>query len=276
MALYFSSINSGSNGNCYYVGNDTDAVLIDVGISCKEVEKRMTRLGLSMNKVKAIFISHEHSDHIKGLEVLANKFNLPVYINQATLKNSRLNLRQEATFSFSQSTINIGNLKVHAFSKFHDAADPYSFMVEYNDYRVGIFTDIGTVCDKLIAHFKVCHAAFLEANYDTKMLEEGRYPYFLKQRITSGRGHLSNNQALELFINHKATYMSHLLLSHLSKDNNEPLMAENLFKAVAGDTLISVASRFEESPLHFLGNQIGQYRYLNVVDQQPIVQLNLF
>ncbi|TDG36017.1 MBL fold metallo-hydrolase [Pedobacter changchengzhani] len=273
MALYFSSINSGSNGNCYYVGNDTDAVLIDVGISCKEVEKRMNRLGLSIDKVKAIFISHEHSDHIKGLEVFANKYNLPVYINNATLKNSRLSLSKDFTFSFNESIIEIGNLKVHAFSKFHDAADPYSFVVEYQDYRVGVFTDIGSVCHKLIKHFKICHAAFLEANYDTKMLEEGRYPYFLKHRITGGKGHLSNDEALQLFRNHSASYMSHLLLSHLSKDNNEPTLAENMFKCVAGNTMVSVASRFKESPLYFLGVQENHFL---AVAQQEVIQLNLF
>lgn len=275
MSLYFSSINSGSNGNCYYVGNKTEAVLIDVGISCKEVEKRMMRLGLSINKVKAIFISHEHSDHIKGLAVLAKKYNLPVYINDATLKNSRLTLDGKNTFSFGKDTIKIGNLTVYAFSKFHDAADPYSFTIENNNFRVGVFTDIGTVCSNLISHFKNCHAAFLEANYDTKMLENGNYPYFLKQRITSGKGHLSNSQALEIFKNHKPDYMSHLLLSHLSKDNNDPQLVENLFKAIAGNTHIKVASRFEESPLYFVGDKINEDKFFSIFIEQKI-QLNLF
>src|SRR5688572_16980477 len=96
MSLYITSLNSGSNGNCYYVANDNEAVLVDVGISCKEVEKRMLRLGLNLQKVKAIFISHEHSDHIKGLEVLAKKYKLAVYITDATLNNSRLNLCGQA------------------------------------------------------------------------------------------------------------------------------------------------------------------------------------
>ncbi|MGQ7855622.1 MBL fold metallo-hydrolase [Pedobacter sp. WC2501] len=256
MALYFTSINSGSNGNCYYIGNDNEAVLVDIGLTCKEVEIRMNRLGLPISKVKAVFISHEHSDHIKGVAVFAKKYKLPVYISTATLKSSRLLLDANNTFSLShQQHIHIGDLKIAAFSKFHDAADPYSFTIECNEVRVGVFTDIGSVCDRLITHFKRCHAAFLEANYDAQMLESGKYPYFLKRRITGGHGHLSNAQALELFINHKAPYMSHLLLSHLSKDNNSAELVENLFKNVAGDTFVKVASRHEETALYYISNK---------------------
>jgi phosphoribosyl 1,2-cyclic phosphodiesterase len=255
MALYFTSINSGSNGNCYYIGNETEAVLVDVGLTCKEVEKRMSRLGLSIEKVKAIFISHEHSDHIKGLAVFAKKYKLPVYISRATLKSSRLSLDENNTFGLSHTqTIQIGKLNITAFSKFHDAADPYSFTVECNEVRVGVFTDIGAVCDRLVTQFKCCHAAFLEANYCANMLANGRYPYFLKQRITSGRGHLSNAQALELFLNHRPDYMTHLLLSHLSKDNNDPLLVEEMFNNVAGNTLIKIASRDRESEVYFISN----------------------
>jgi phosphoribosyl 1,2-cyclic phosphodiesterase len=278
MALYFTSINSGSNGNCYYVGNDNEAILVDVGLTCKEVEKRINRLGLSINKIKAIFISHEHSDHIKGLAVFAKKHKLPVYISTATLKSSRLFLDENNTFPLNHlQNIQIGDLKISAFSKFHDAADPYSFTVECNDVRVGVFTDIGAVCDRLITHFKNCHAAFLEANYDTQMLESGRYPYFLKRRITSGHGHLSNAQALELFTNHKASYMSHLLLSHLSKDNNDPELVENLFKSVAGDTFVKVASRYEETEVYYVSNNQNSSKSYSFDPSlyQP-EQLNLF
>jgi len=278
MALYFTSINSGSNGNCYYIGNDNEAVLVDIGLTCKEVEIRMNRLGLPINKVKAVFISHEHSDHIKGVAVFAKKYKLPVYISTATLKSSRLLLDANNTFSLShQQHIHIGDLKIAAFSKFHDAADPYSFTVECNEVRVGVFTDIGSVCDRLITHFKNCHAAFLEANYDAEMLESGKYPYFLKRRITGGHGHLSNAQALELFINHKAPYMSHLLLSHLSKDNNSAELVENLFKKVAGDTFVKVASRFEETELYYVSNtqNMPEVYSFDPSLYQP-AQLNLF
>lgn len=274
MALYFTSINSGSNGNCYYVGNDDEAVLVDVGISCKEVELRMNRLGLSLKKVKAIFISHEHSDHIKGLAVLSKKYQIPVYITANTLTSSKLVLSTDIVSFKHLETINIGKLKIVAFSKHHDAADPYSFTIECNDYRVGVFTDIGLVCERLIAQFKNCHAAFLEANYDTEMLERGQYPYYLKRRITNGKGHLSNAQALELFTSHKPEYMSHLLLSHLSRDNNDPHLVENLFRKIAGNTIISVASRHMESPVYCIGYEENSYIF-NPEHYQP-AQLNLF
>jgi len=278
MALYFSSLNSGSNGNCYYIGNENEAVLIDVGISCKELEKRMYRSGLDIKKVKAIFISHEHSDHVKGLSVFSRKYNLPVYITTNTLISSKLALNPNSIFSFSHlESIRIGSLKIVAFSKHHDAADPFSFTIEYNDTRVGVFTDIGAVCDRLITQFKGCHAAFLEANYDIEMLENGSYPYYLKRRIRSGKGHLSNTEALDLFVKHKPDYMSHLLLSHLSKDNNCPELVEKLFKAVADKTFVAVASRHQESEIYFTANQHNseaEYSF-NPLLHQP-AQMNLF
>jgi phosphoribosyl 1,2-cyclic phosphodiesterase len=115
---------------------------------------------------------------------------------------------------------------------------------------VGVFTDIGCPCEHLVSHFKQCHAAFLEANYDEKMLAQGNYPYHLKRRITGGYGHLSNRQALELFKAHKPDYMSHLLLSHLSKDNNCPNLARSMFMPHAGSTQVIVASRHEETPVY--------------------------
>lgn len=276
MALYFTSINSGSNGNCYYVGNEDEAILVDVGLTCKELEKRMLRLNLSLQKVKAVFISHEHSDHIKGLAVFARKYKIPVYISAATLKSSKLALNEQNTFGLSHmQNIQIGNLQVTAFSKFHDAADPYSFTIACNGIRVGVFTDIGSVCDRLVSHFKRCHAAFLEANYCANMLANGQYPYFLKRRITSGRGHLSNAQALDLFLNHRPDYMTHLLLSHLSKDNNDPLLVERMFNHVAGNTLIKVASRTQETEVYYISNHEKGTYYFDPRHYQPD-QLNLF
>ncbi|GAB3024124.1 MBL fold metallo-hydrolase [Niabella terrae] len=249
-SLYLASLNSGSNGNCYYIGNDEEAVLIDAGISCRETEKRMQRLGLNMTRVKAIFVSHEHSDHIRGLEVLSRKHQLPVYISPITLRHSRLQLDPALTQALSaDTTVSVGRLQVHCFQKHHDAADPHSFTVENSQACIGIFTDIGTVCDRLSAQFSRCHAAFLESNYDEIMLEKGRYPYHLKNRIRGGRGHLSNKQALDLFLQYRPQHMSHLLLSHLSADNNHPDLVYELFRPHAIDTHIEVASRYHESPV---------------------------
>jgi phosphoribosyl 1,2-cyclic phosphodiesterase len=251
MSLQITSLNSGSNGNCYYIGNATEAILVDAGISCRETERRMKRLGLNMELVKAIFISHEHSDHIRGLEVLSKKYRLPVYITPKTMQHGRLDLDALYVRIFDESAaIPVGDLSVTAFQKHHDAIEPHSFMVTYGDIRIGVFTDIGTPCDRLIRHFQQCHAAFLEANYDEQMLEQGRYPYFLKKRIRGGKGHLSNAQALEIFKRHKPAHMSHLLLSHLSRDNNRPELVLELFRAHAGGTEIIVASRDAETAVY--------------------------
>jgi phosphoribosyl 1,2-cyclic phosphodiesterase len=249
--LFIASLNSGSNGNCYYVGNNEEAILVDAGISCRETEKRMLRIGLSMQKVKAIFISHEHTDHIKGLCTLAAKYNLPVYISAGTLAACRFSIREDLIRLLSNnSVIQIGSLNVTGFLKIHDASDPYSFVVSYGGTKVGVFTDIGEACEQLVHHFGQCHAAFLEANYDDALLEKSAYPYFLKRRISGGRGHLSNKKALELFSTFKPAFMSHLLLSHLSKDNNCPNLVAELFTQHANGTEIVVASRYEETQVY--------------------------
>jgi phosphoribosyl 1,2-cyclic phosphodiesterase len=255
MSLFVTSLNSGSNGNCYYVGNDREAILIDAGISCREIEKRMKRLGLSMDKVKAVFISHEHSDHISGVTTLTKRYQVPVYITSTTLVYSRLRLNSELVINFRTcEPISIGHLTIVPFPKLHDASDPYSFIVSCNKINVGIFTDIGKPCQQLIKHFKQCHAAFLETNYDDQMLDKGSYPMHLKRRIRGGMGHLSNKQALDLFVTHRPTHMSHLFLSHLSKNNNCPDLVTNLFNGYAGNVKMIVASRYEETAVYQIEN----------------------
>jgi phosphoribosyl 1,2-cyclic phosphodiesterase len=278
MSLFIASLNSGSNGNCYYVGNEQEAVLIDAGISCRETEKRMLRLGLSMRKVKAIFVSHEHSDHINGIPVLAKKYQLPVYITAPTLRGGGLMIEEHLTHSFGPfETITIGGLNITAFSKKHDASDPYSFTVTSAGVTVGVFTDLGIACENLVSHFSRCHAAFLEANYDDEMLDKGGYPYHLKRRIRGGNGHLSNKQAVELFTLHRPPFMSHLLLSHLSKNNNDPQLVQELFEACADGVNIIVASRYQETEVyHISGTYISGGSKLNgAVNLHPI-QTSLF
>ncbi|MDB5136453.1 MAG: fold metallo-hydrolase [Mucilaginibacter sp.] len=253
MSLFIASLNSGSNGNCYYIGNEREAILVDAGISCRETEKRMKRLDLSMQKVKAIFVSHEHSDHISGVAVLSKKYGLPVYITPGTLQNCGLSLDEQMALSFmAYEAVQIGELSVLAFPKFHDAAHPHSFIVECRGVKVGVLTDIGAACEHVTNNFVQCNAAFLEANYDEEMLDKGRYPYYLKKRIRGGHGHLSNGQALEIFINHRPACMSHLLLSHLSKDNNNPGLVHELFSQHANGTEIIVASRYEETQVYYI------------------------
>ncbi len=253
MSLFITSLNSGSNGNCYYIGNEREAILIDAGISCREIEKRMKRLHLSIYKVKAIFVSHEHSDHIKGIPLLSRKYNLPVYTTTTTLSQGCFKIEEHLVKRFDAHVqILIGDISITPFPKLHDACDPYSFIVSSNYVKVGVFTDIGIACKNVIDHFQQCNAAFLEANYDEEMLEKGHYPYHLKNRIKGGMGHLSNKQALDLFLKYKPAFMSHLFLSHLSKNNNCPQIVSELFNAHSGNVQIIVASRDEATAVYHI------------------------
>lgn len=272
MSVFICSLNSGSNGNCYYVGNQHEAILVDAGLSCRETEKRMLRAGLSMGKVKAIFVSHEHSDHIRGIPVIAKKYDLPVYITPGTLSNSswlQVELDRHHVYLLRAFTeISIGDLTITAFPKIHDAMDPHSFIVCCGDIKIGVFTDLGRPCDQLIAHFKQCHAAFLEANYDEQMLDSGRYPWHLKNRIRGGRGHLSNREALQLFLDHRPQHLSHLLLAHLSQDNNNPQLVQQLFDQHANGVHVTVASRHVESAVYCIEN--GMSTVVNKAEQLAI------
>ncbi|MBV9961388.1 MAG: MBL fold metallo-hydrolase [Parafilimonas sp.] len=277
MPLFIASLNSGSNGNCYYVGNTTEAVLIDAGISCRETEKRMKRLELSIKNIKAIFISHEHDDHISGLETLSAKYQIPVYITQTTLHSCKLSVQKNLVQYFSSNErINIGRLTIKAFPKLHDASDPHSFIVtDDENICAGILTDIGAACSQVIYHFKQCHAVFLEANYDDAMLTAGNYPYFLKKRISGGNGHLSNRAALELFCRHRSDSLSHLVLSHLSKNNNDPQLVESLFSRHCGNTKVIVASRYHETEVYHI-HQAYKSEEQKAFYNQNAIQLSMF
>ena len=250
MSLQIASLNSGSNANCYYIGNSNESILIDAGLSCRETEKRMKRLGLDIYSVKAIFVSHEHADHIAGLQVLSKKYRLPVYITNTTLSNCGFEIDKELVCSFMHSEpVTIGELSIVPFVKSHDAHDPHSFIVSGNAIHVGVITDIGYACRHVIKHFKLCDAVFLESNYCEQMLSDGSYPLSLKRRISSRKGHLSNNQALELFLKHKPQHLQLLILSHLSQNNNHPEIVNKMFSEHAGRVRVVIASRYRETEL---------------------------
>ena len=278
MSVFVASLNSGSNGNCYYVGTNDEAILVDAGLSCRETEKRLTRLALNIGSVKAVFISHEHTDHIFGLPVLAKKYRLPVYITERTRMYSRLNLMPELVHSFtSYEPVEIGCLQIHAFPKFHDAADPHSFIVSSKGVKVGIFTDIGNACNNVVDSFCQCNAVFLESNYDERMLMNGRYPYHLKQRIRGGMGHLSNSQAFDLFTSCRSPFMSHLFLSHLSRENNSHEIVDALFQPHARSTRVVIASRFKETAVYEVKAPVDIKPVLFSGTRRPAqLQLSLF
>lgn len=246
--LEICSIASGSNGNCYYIGNNKDAVLIDAGISTKQILIRMSERGLNPSKIKALFITHEHGDHMRGARVLGKRLQIPVYITAKTYNGSYKNLRPEYPRFFTpDESIQIGDFLIHPVLKNHDAAEPCSFRIEYKNQNIGVFTDIGEPCDNVKSHLQRCDGLFLESNYDEKMLWNGNYPWPLKKRVASEQGHLSNEQALRLLENHAGKNLKLVFLSHLSKENNTPEIALSNMDSLMHRFEIKLTSRYEAS-----------------------------
>ncbi|GAO30542.1 MBL fold metallo-hydrolase [Geofilum rubicundum] len=243
--LEICALASGSNGNCYYIGNGSDAILVDVGISRRQVLERMAQKGLNPEKLRAIFISHEHGDHFRGVRVLSNKLDLPVYMTQKSYDKSWGPNRPQKILLFEAgATIEIGGFKVHSFTKNHDAAEPCSFRIEFEGKNVGVFTDIGTPCDNVTRELALCHALFLESNYDEEMLWSGPYPQHLKVRVAGDKGHLSNAQAFELLAQNHHAELQVVYLSHLSEENNRPDIAAAAFQTLEDRFSVRVTNRY--------------------------------
>ena len=253
--MNIASIASGSNGNCYYLENNDDAILIDAGISAKQIVERMSRLGLSVSKLRGVFISHEHSDHIRGLDAFTRRYAIPVFMTQKTYSSYGKIIRGSQLNYFLPGTqVQLGKISVNPFLKSHDAAEPCSFSVSSESRTVAVITDIGLQCAKVVEHIKNADAVFLESNYDDDMLQTGYYPPYLKARIASDSGHLSNTQAARLLLEHASSRLKHVFLSHLSANSNTPEMALSTFKhfmAQRNDLKVEVilTSREKESAL---------------------------
>ena len=268
MMLHVCAIASGSNGNCYYIGNEEDAILIDAGISCRQIELRMQQMGLSLSKVRAIFLTHEHIDHTRGLSTLVKKYQIPVFLTDGTQRACGFGVSPDHLKSLiPDQLVSIGKLEVLAFLKIHDAAAPVSCVVRQGNKQVGVFTDIGQVCPNLRDHFSKCDIAFLESNYDEAMLDNGKYPYFLKNRIRGGFGHLSNSQARSLYEESHSPELRLLLLSHLSGENNCPDLTLQLFRQAKGPARIVVTSRHAPTAVYQIKTEIIQNSHVqNVVN----------
>ncbi len=249
--LEICAIASGSNGNCYYVGNHNEAVLVDAGISLKQILLRMKERNLNPAKIKALFISHEHSDHISGARVLGKRLRVPVYLTARTWYGAYKSQRPDIPSFFEPGDLlNVGGFVVHTFLKNHDAAEPCSFRIQYGSKNVGVFTDIGEPCDNVKQHLNQCDALFLESNYDEKMLWEGSYPWFLKKRVASEVGHLSNLQTLQLLQNHSGDNLKCVFLSHLSKENNTPDTALQAMSELRSKYDFRLTSRYEAAEVY--------------------------
>lgn len=258
------SIASGSSGNCIFAGSDTTSILIDAGISGKRVENGLNTLGYTGKDLDGILITHEHSDHIKGLGVLARKLQIPIYATpktiEAILGYGSLGKFPEGIFTeiIADESFEIGDLKIDPFAISHDAVEPVGYRICHEDRSVGIATDLGKYDDYIVSRLQGLDALLLEANHDVNMLQVGAYPYYLKQRILGDRGHLSNSTAGHLLCELLHDGLKEIVLGHLSRENNyEALAFETVCSEVTlGDTPykskdfhIAVAKRDEVSDM---------------------------
>lgn len=257
----FCSLYSGSSGNSLFVQNDNTNILIDAGESAKKIVNALSSINVSIEKIDAIVVTHEHIDHIKSIGTLSKKYNIPVYATEKTwsampLQESKIDKKCKRFFS-SSIDFTIGDLKLHPFSIPHDAADPCGFNIFNETNKVSIATDLGHVTPEIVSNLINSDFILLESNYDPEILQYSKYPYYLKQRISGQNGHLSNNDASNLIaklIN--CDNLHSIMLGHLSKENNFPELA---YQTVVNQLItnkydisnlnINVATRYEPSKI---------------------------
>lgn len=256
------SIASSSSGNCIYVGNEKTHLLIDIGLSCKKLEQGLEALDINPKALDGVLITHEHSDHIKGLGVLSRKHKIPIYATKKTwnaiIQSNKLGKIDVSLYNeiIPNSYFNINDIEITAFNIPHDAIDPVCYNFISNNKKISIATDLGCYNDYIIENLKGSHILFLESNHDKRMLEVGNYPYYLKRRILSDVGHLSNDMAGNLIRELIHEDLAYVLLGHLSKENNHEAVA---YETVKGALIeqdynfqLIVAAKSENSPFIML------------------------
>lgn len=258
------TIASGSSGNCIYIGSDNTHILIDSGISRKRIAEGLAAAGLLIQDISAVFVTHEHSDHIKGLGVMLRKDSIPVYATKGTIEgiygaDMLGELPKDLFYEIAPDTdILVNDLSVRPFRVSHDAKEPVAYTVSHGEKKIGIATDLGVYDDYTVQNLQGCTAMLVEANHDVNLLQVGSYPYYLKQRILSARGHLSNESSGRLIDSVLSERVRHIFLGHLSKENNydklafetvrlEIDMSESCYRA--SDFPIEVAKRDAVSSL---------------------------
>ena len=238
---------SGSKGNAIYLSDGQTGLLIDAGLSGVQIERRLLCRGLSPGNLDAILVSHEHSDHIRGVGVLARRYHLPVYITSKTAQASARQLGNiDKIINFTcGKPFKVNTLNIHPFSISHDAVDPSGFIFQVNGKKVGLATDLGIVTHLVRKHLSGCAVLILEANHDPEMLINGPYPWPLKQRVQGRAGHLSNMDTGHLLAEVAHDCLQHIVLAHLSETNNTPEKVLDAILPVVTDRKIalSVASQ---------------------------------
>lgn len=227
--LKFHSLYSGSSGNSLLVETQNTKVLIDAGESAKKIESALNSLDVNIQDIDAILVTHEHSDHIKGLGTLVKKFNIPVYANRETwdaMPEVTEKVQNESKKYFKiDEKFDVGDIKVLPFQIPHDAANPCGFNLFHDNKKISIATDLGHMDAQLIKYLEESSFVLLESNYDPNILKCSRYPYLLKQRIAGPNGHLSNEMAGKTISYLMNSGLNKVMLGHLSKENNFPELA---------------------------------------------------
>ncbi len=250
MSLQFASLGSGSSGNSTVVRVKDTLLLVDTGFSAKAINERLETLGVGASDLSAILISHEHSDHIKGLSVLARKYDIPVWLTQGTYRRLKDKNIPHVEFIHPHGSFCIGDAKITPFPIPHDAAEPCQYIIGDGKRRLAIATDMGFTTEYVLEQLTGLDALLLEANYDGEMLSNGSYPWALRKRIDGNYGHLSNDQSAALAAAVEHPGLQKLCLGHLSENNNTPdvaldSVANRLRRA---DENVHVLQRYTASP----------------------------
>ena len=234
--MRFASLGSGSKGNATLVAQGSTCIMVDCGFSVREVEKRMTALGMTPQSIDALLITHEHGDHIRGAGALARKYNIPVYLTHGTLHQSAQqqngigDIPQFHEFD-SHTAFTLQDISVTPFPVPHDAREPCQFVFHDGAKKLGLLTDTGSITRHICEHLSECDALILECNHDVDLLWSGDYPPSLKQRVAGDLGHLSNAQAAALLDSISTQKLKHLVAAHLSEKHNSPLQVRQVLSA---------------------------------------------
>ena len=218
--MRFASIGSGSRGNGTLVQHGESCILVDLGFTVKETEKRLRGLGLAASQIAAIIVTHEHSDHVNGVGPFARKHKTPVYMTPGTYDQKRIGNVPSLELINSHAPFCIDGFEVEPVPVPHDAREPCQYLICKDNCRLGILTDLGHITPYVAARYASCDGLLLECNHDPEMLEEGPYPYSLKVRVGGDHGHLSNSQAAGLLSRIDLTRLKHLIIAHVSEKNN--------------------------------------------------------
>ena len=260
MNLAICSLASGSSGNCYLIKSNNTAILADAGISARQIEQRLGALGVGCGDIEAVMITHEHSDHVKGLGVTKKSSSMKICANEKTAAKSGMENCSGFELFSTGDNFTVGDILVNTFPLSHDAEDPCGYSFCCDGKRISVVTDTGIVTEEIFQAVKDSDILVLESNHDVNILKMGRYPWFLKQRILGDKGHLSNEAAAELLLRiHREAEKKRrlILLAHLSQENNFPEMAlttvsnilEEAGVAVGKEMKLVTLSRTEPSSL---------------------------